>query len=353
MLRWILLATMMVAVGCSGAQPRPTGSVPPAPPPAEAAAPAPAEVSPQEVEAMVLAMAQSPFTVTWENDGFSYRAGLSRNGDRYYLPKEGQGAVQKGLRSWEVVVEGDGTMTWNGPHAGSIPQLPGLDALRAKPQLWGPGPFFAAVKGYRRGPLTENQEVWGAQLPAEGVKVELFFGPVRLRELRLWVEKYGNAYRPVRFAAKYVDKERSVELVGNYAWVEPAIPNDPSPPTKDQELGLFHIWLGETRDDIEPLRFVPALRTNDPDGSEWAVDDRARSVKYDPSSRVAIISQSRAGLINGLRIGDDAEAVERYLGPASEKRDSVFIYRFPFGSRLEVYLHDGKVTKFWAVAPGN
>lgn len=301
---------------------------------------------------MIQAMAQSPYTVRWEMDGFSYRAGLRLNGDRFYLPEEGQGAVQQGLRSWEVTVESDGTDTWEGPYPGGIPQLPYLDSMRANPQFWGPGELITQDRAFRRESVSGDEELWVAELPAGGQKMEINLGrPIVLREFRLWVQKRASAHLPTRFAYAFDAEGRSRTTEGTYTWAEPVLPEVP-PMTAETELGLAGIWLGQTRDHLEPISFDPIVRSKDPDGSEWVGDDYARSVKYDPTGRVVIISQSRAGLINGLRIGDDAAAVERYLGPATATTDSALVYRFPLGSRLEVYMHEGKVTKFWAVAPG-
>lgn len=350
-----LLTILSLLAGCSG-QGRDTAAAPVAAPVVvEAVSPAspPAPVSQDTVQAMREAMAQRQFTLTWQENGFKLKAGLSRNGDRYYLPQEGQGTVQQGLRAWQVIVERDGSMDWGYPYAGGLLQVPGLDFIRANPQSWGPGPSIGAVKTYRRESVSETEEFWIAELPAEGIAVERFFAPARLNQLHLWVQNEGNTYLPTRFAYTLLADGKRVSAEGSYSWVEPVLPVDIPPPTAERALGLMHIWLGSTRDDLEPISFAPSARTPVPDGSEWVVDDGNRGVKYDPSGRVVVISQSQAGLINGLQIGDDTAAVVRYLGPADEASESVMVYRFPFGNRLEVYLADGKVTKFWAVAPGN
>jgi len=365
-LLWVI-ATGLFLAGCSGAKPIGTSSdtqiIPTpavAPPATVQAAPDPAPpapdaqqstISPDQVAALIREMGKRPFTLTWHDDGTQGRAGLGRNGDRYFLPGAGQGIVQRGLRTWVVNVDSKGSLTWGQPYAGSVLQLPFLEHLRSHPETWGIEEMLSGVKVLRKSSAKDETELWTAELPDGAIDVAWQGFDRSLRQLRVWVRREGLAQLPVRWEAMTIFNGTSMTMEGEYDWAEPLIPAAPNPPGKERELGLFNVWLGETRAELEPIRFDPTERKKEADGSAWSLAE-GRAIKYDKTGKVTVLSQTEGELINGLAVGDDATAVVRFLGPVADANAPVLSYRFPRGSRLEVHLQHGKVEEFRAVGVG-
>lgn len=308
-------------------------------------------VSPDEITALLREVSRRSHSLTWQEPDTAGKAALSRNGDRYFLPFDGDGFVQMGLRTWGVKSDPKGNLTWEGPYAGPRPQFPFLNELQAHPGYWGIEQALQEVKTFRREPRVNNGEVWTAEIPSEGLELTWQLTPRQTLQLQIWLRVIGTTLLPVRWEAETISEGRRGKMEGTYEWVEPVIPADPRAPANNRELGLFQVWLGESKIDAEPLRFGASERRKEADGSQWAIGE-GRAIKYNPSGKVVVLSQTQGSLLNGLSIGDDANDVMRYFGPVPDPNQPVYTYRFPLGSRLEILFQEGKVSEIRAVAAG-
>lgn len=155
---------------------------------------------------------------------------------------------------------------------------------------------------------------------------------------------------PVSFLARVAGEKGPGAIQGRYTWEEPALL---APPRTELTLGLFQIWLGQTREEIEPFVLSPSKREREADGSEWVYASGGRAVKYDPSGKVVTLAQTSGELLNGLKVGDEKARVLHLFPNATENRPETLTHQYPDGSRLDIPVYGGKVFGFWAVAAGH
>jgi hypothetical protein len=302
------------------------------------------------VQASLQAAAERPFVLSWA-DGEAGRSFPVQ--DRYYLRRGRQGFVQQGLRTWEVDTDDAGHESWNGPYTGLVPQLPFLNSLQEDPNLWGVVAAMAQVHQFLGKSVGVNGQIWVADLPPGGLELPVEGWPQQTIGLTVTLQRHDDAWLPTEYWAKVVDSDgKPRELTGTYRWEAPvARPVPKTPPQR--ELGWANIWLGDAREDVEPLLWVPEKRISFADGSEWTLHPGWRfAVKYDANGRVVVWSLKQGGLLNGLAIGASREQLEIFLGRPDTEQSEVVSYLYPSGNSLEVHLHDGKISEFRAVAPG-
>lgn len=352
----VIISLLAVLSGCGRLVPemlptgapadRPEQSEPAQPPEQAAAKPAPQPVPAAEVTALVDRLSQGGWTLTWEEPSKTGKAGLSTRSDRFYQPSEGQGFVQLGLVSWSMFVDKNGRIEWEGPFAGAPPQLPFLNKLQARPDWWGAATLLAGAQALNRHPQPDGLERWAAVLDPAGTEVTWHGWPATMTGLELVIKDA----LPLSFTAQMAGEKGPQTIQGRYTWEDPVLQ---APTQSNHYLGLFGVWLGETRDDLEPIRLVPAKREREVDGSEWVYASHGRSIKYDPTGKVVTLVRTEGGLLNGLSVGDEKARVLHFFPQAVETSPGILTQHYPDGARLEIPVYGGQVFGFWAVAAGH